>query len=128
MSQATRLKPCRRSPNCVTSRTPRSAKQRIDPLPFDGPAMDAWDRIKALVAALPRTEIVEQEATPGEGFYLRAEVRSALLRFVDDLELEILPGEQAIHFRSASRTGYSDLGVNRKRLAGLARAFTDGNS
>ena len=48
--------------------------------------------------------------------YLRFEFRSRLLRFVDDVEFEWDEGEAAIHCRSASRLGYSDLGVNRKRL------------
>jgi len=31
---------------------------------------------------------------------------------------------QTIHFRSASRLGYSDLGVNRKRMEEIRRRFT----
>ena len=33
--------------------------------------------------------------------------------------------EKIIHVRSASRTGYSDLGVNRRRIEELRKAFLD---
>jgi uncharacterized protein (DUF1499 family) len=48
--------------------------------------------------------------------YLHAECRSALLGFVDDLELHLRPSEGVIAVRSASRLGYSDFGVNRRRV------------
>ena len=58
--------------------------------------------------------------TLGDG-YLHAEFTSRLFRFVDDLELHYEPGAFACQVRSASRTGHSDLGVNRKRVAELQR-------
>ena len=48
--------------------------------------------------------------------YLYAEYASRLLGFVDDVEFYLPAGAQIIHVRSASRLGYSDLGVNRKRI------------
>ena len=48
--------------------------------------------------------------------YLRAEARSALFRFVDDVELLADEDAGLIHFRSSSRVGRSDFGVNRRRL------------
>jgi uncharacterized protein (DUF1499 family) len=38
---------------------------------------------------------------------------------VDDLELELRAGEGIIAVRSASRKGYSDFGVNRRRVENL---------
>jgi len=51
--------------------------------------------------------------------YLHAECRSAWFGFVDDLELHLRPSEASIAVRSASRLGYSDLGVNRRRVEDL---------
>jgi len=48
--------------------------------------------------------------------YLHYEATSLLLRFVDDVEFLLDDETKTIHFRSASRTGYGDLGVNRKRM------------
>jgi uncharacterized protein (DUF1499 family) len=39
-----------------------------------------------------------------------------MLRFVDDVEFVFDDESKTIHFRSASRTGYGDLGVNRRRM------------
>jgi uncharacterized protein (DUF1499 family) len=39
--------------------------------------------------------------------------------FVDDLELHLRAAEGVIAVRSASRLGYSDLGVNRRRIEDL---------
>ena len=62
----------------------------------------------------PRTEIVA--SSPG---YLHAECTSALMGYVDDLELHMRPSDGVIAVRSASRIGYGDMGVNRKRVEDL---------
>jgi uncharacterized protein (DUF1499 family) len=67
---------------------------------------------------LPRTRIVNE--TTG---YLHAECQSALFGFIDDLELDLRPAESAIAIRSASRIGYSDFGVNRRRVDTLREAL-----
>ncbi|RTE65786.1 DUF1499 domain-containing protein [Amphritea opalescens] len=51
--------------------------------------------------------------------YLAAEFSSNLFGFVDDLELLRDPSEGVIHVRAAARVGYSDMGVNRKRVEAL---------
>jgi uncharacterized protein (DUF1499 family) len=66
------------------------------------------------VKEIPRTEIASQTDT-----YLHAECRSLVFRFVDDLELELRPGDGIIAVRSASRKGHSDFGVNRRRVEDL---------
>ena len=76
--------------------------------------------LKAIVAGLPRTNLVEETEVS-----LRYEFTSALLRFVDDVEFVFDEDHRTIHFRSASRTGYSDLGVNRRRMEDI-RALSEG--
>jgi uncharacterized protein (DUF1499 family) len=70
------------------------------------------------VSSLPRTIIVAQTEN-----YIHAECQSALLGFVDDLELHFRPDQGEIGVRSASRLGRSDLGVNRKRVETLRSAL-----
>ena len=55
--------------------------------------------------------------------YLHVEVRSAVMRFVDDTEFELRPGEGIIAVRSAARTGIGDGGVNRKRVERIRQAL-----
>lgn len=114
-----RLAPCPASPNCVSSDAddPRHA---VAPLPAPGPAEQAWAAARDAVLALPRTTLVREE--PG---YLHAECRSALFGFVDDLELHLRPEQGLIAVRSASRLGYSDMGVNRRRVEALRAKLSD---
>lgn len=79
----------------------------------------ALDTLVAVVAATPRTTIVEQ----GDG-YLHATVSSALFGFVDDLELHADRAHGVLQARSVSRLGDSDLGVNGRRLAALGQRLT----
>jgi len=67
-----------------------------------------------VIRSLPRTKLVEEDET-----YLHYEVTSLLFRFVDDVEFLFDDDTKTIHFRSASRTGYGDLGVNRTRMEQL---------
>jgi uncharacterized protein (DUF1499 family) len=55
--------------------------------------------------------------------YLHAEIRSLIFRFVDDIEFSLAADAGLINVRSASRMGYSDFGVNRKRVERIRAAF-----
>ena len=110
------LAPCPASPNCVS--TAATGSHGTAPFRLAKPAAEAWQDARQAVLSLPRTRIVEASET-----YLHAESTTPLLRFVDDLELQLRPREKRIAVRSASRTGWSDLGVNRERVWELRRAL-----
>ena len=42
---------------------------------------------------------------------------------IDDIEFYIDEENKIIHFKSASRVGYSDLGANRKRMDEIIKLF-----
>lgn len=113
-----RLAPCPDSPNCVSSQA-RDARHAIAPLPLHGSPATSRTRLLEILGKEPRVRVIEQRER-----YLRAEFTSRLLRFVDDVEFLI--GEQHIEVRSASRLGYSDLGVNRERIEHLRQRMTAG--
>lgn len=118
MSAATAsLPPCPDSPNCVSSQA-TNKDQQVDPIVFTLPPQQALARLKQVLAGMPRTRLVKEE-----GGYLHAEVRSFLFRFVDDLEFLVDNERNLIHIRSASRTGHSDFGVNRRRVERIRKAF-----
>jgi uncharacterized protein (DUF1499 family) len=58
----------------------------------------------------------------GDG-YLWASFATRIFRFVDDVEFRMVADQGTIHLRSASRVGYSDLGVNRRRVAEIRNRF-----
>jgi uncharacterized protein (DUF1499 family) len=82
-------------------------------------APDAWRAVRAALANLPRTKIITETAD-----YIHMECSSAIFGFVDDFELHLRAAQGVIAVRSASRLGYSDLGVNRKRVENLRAALT----
>ena len=110
------LAPCPSSPNCVSTQAPKSDHRHyIDPVPFEDSPNAAMNRVVQEVTRRPRARIVKREGT-----YLRAEFRSRIFGFVDDVEFYLDPEEGLIHFRSAARKGYGDFGVNRDRMEELS--------
>lgn len=112
---AGKLAPCSSKPNCVSSQA-SSPKHYVEPLGFADAAAAAMLKLKVVVEAMPLTAVIECRAD-----YLYAEFSTPGLGFVDDVEFYC--DGALIHVRSASRLGYSDLGVNRKRVEALRRAF-----
>lgn len=114
---------CPDSPNCVSTQTPGDDKEHaIAPLSYTGSAIAAKERLITVMNEMPRTTVITDEAVEG-GHYLHVEFRSFLFRFVDDVEFFINETTNSIDFRSASRVGYSDLGVNRKRMEEIRTKF-----
>jgi uncharacterized protein (DUF1499 family) len=91
----------------------------MDALQYQGSAEDARRRLLDIIRTFPRTTVVENT-----GNYLKVEVRSTIFSFVDDVEFEFDDGSKLIHFRSASRLGYYDFGVNRSRMETIIREFS----
>ena len=111
------LAPCPASPTCVSSRA-ADARHRVQPLHFTGSAGEARNAIEDAVGALGgRTVAADDE-------YVRAEFRSRVFGFVDDVEWVIDAIEERIDYRAASRVGFSDLGANRRRMHKLIRRLT----
>ncbi len=77
-------------------------------------AEQAWSAVHGVLSTLPGVHIVTDSAD-----YLHAECESTVFGFVDDVELHLRSVEGVIAVRSASRLGYSDLGVNRRRVERL---------
>jgi uncharacterized protein (DUF1499 family) len=115
-----KLAACPDTPNCVSSQAD-DAEHKVEALRFTSTPGDAWARLVRVVSELPRTDIV----TVDDG-YLHAECKSALFRFVDDVEFALDSEQQVIHCRSASRSGHSDLGVNRGRIEAIRAAWEKG--
>jgi uncharacterized protein (DUF1499 family) len=115
----TKLDPCPSSPNCVSTQA-QDAGHAITPIRYRKSRAEAKEALKEVIRSMPRTKLVEENET-----HLHYEATSLLLRFVDDVEFLFDDETKTIHFRSASRTGYGDLGVNRKRMEEI-RSLVEG--
>lgn len=105
-----RLSACPNKPNCVSSQS-SDPSHYIEPLNFDVPAATVQ---RLLLQLLPQME--GAMLVTAESFYVRAEFTTPLMKYVDDVEFQFDPLSNIVHVRSASRLGYSDLGVNRRRV------------
>jgi len=116
--QGGHLAACPDRPNCVSSETPEDKAHFIAPLNI--PAEDG----AAARAALARIiAAMGGRITVDGNDYLAATFTSRVFGFVDDLEIRIDSEGGLVHMRSASRVGYSDRGVNRKRIERLRKMF-----
>jgi len=106
----TGLKDCPGSPNCVSSEA-ADPKHRVEPFRLKGDPAETWAAVLRIVTAMSGTVIIS-----ADDHYIRAECQSRIFRFVDDLELVLTHETGSVSVRSASRSGYYDFGVNRKRV------------
>ena len=106
-----RLAPCKPTPNCVSSQAdPADQEHYIAPIVYSG----TMPELRRAVESMTRATVIREE-----GNYLYAEYKSALLGYVDDVELWLDDKARLVHVRSASRLGRRDFGVNRKRIEEL---------
>lgn len=105
---------CGNKPNCVST---EESREKFTVAPFILRPGVTLNQIERIALTLPGSEVVEKEEN-----YLRIECTTRVLRFVDDLELKLQHDQLTV--RSESRVGYSDFGVNRRRVETLREKMT----
>jgi uncharacterized protein (DUF1499 family) len=113
-----KLLPCAEKPNCVSSQR-ENIGSYVDPVRYRVSNQKLRMHLKKLIHAMPRTIIVESDSR-----YLHVEFRSAVFGFVDDVEFILDNPPGVLHIRSASRVGYWDFGVNRRRVERIRKELT----
>ncbi len=99
------------APNCVSSEIDVQPEKKVAPL------NGSLSAIKKAIISTGGTITSETES------YLSATYMSKLFKFVDDVEIRH-DKDNIWHIRSASRVGYSDRGVNRKRVEKIRAAIS----
>ncbi len=118
-----RLLPLPDSPNAVSSQTEK-ADRRVPPLPFIGNRHDSAQAVLQAIEKYPgQTEIIRQTDS-----YLHCVFTTDRMKFKDDVEFFLDAENRLVHFRSASRLGYADMGVNRRRYEQLAALYLQNSS
>lgn len=109
-----RLRNCPASPNCISSEDSTNPSF-IEPVHFAAQPDEAWKIAELTLQEMGGTIISKNTK------YLHATFTSPIIRFVDDMELRLDAAKKIVHFRSSSRVGYSDMGMNKKRVAEFRR-------
>jgi uncharacterized protein (DUF1499 family) len=110
------ITPCPKTPNCVSSVDVDG--HFIRPLHFTGSAIDAQYRLLNVLYGMKRVRVVKFEE-----YCIRAEFKSPVLRFTDDVEFYLEDISKTIHVKSASRVGFADFGANRRRIEMIRKRF-----
>ena len=108
---------CPSSPNCVSTQA-RDSGHHVSSFPYSGDPDSARNCLKQAILEIPRSRVVEEKSAS-----LRAEFKSRIFRFIDDAEFRLNKTKSMIGFRSSSRAGYYDFGVNRQRIEKLRIEF-----
>lgn len=106
-----------KKPNAVSTQTDIK-RLRVEPLPFK-------DSLEATRAAVLKVldEMGRNAIQVEKPDYVYTVFSTPLMRYKDDVELYLDSQNAQVHFRSQSRVGYSDLGVNRKRYEAFRKAY-----
>jgi uncharacterized protein (DUF1499 family) len=118
MTSSNPLKACPDKPNCVSTFS-QDRRHSMLPLNFKGESKESFQNLKKVVLSFPGTELLSEKEN-----YLHFTFKSAFFGFIDDVEFYLEENQKVIHFRSASRVGYSDLGANRKRMNAIVERFS----
>jgi uncharacterized protein (DUF1499 family) len=108
---------CSPAPHCVSSQAAPSSFHYVEPFRFSGSAVVAH---RALSQMLRNTQQATVEKDDGN--FVHATFQTTI-GFVDDVTFLIKPEEHLIDVKSSSRIGFSDLGVNQRRVERLRKQF-----
>ncbi len=107
----TKSSPCPDKPNCINSEYADDKAHYLPPLDYPATAED-----KVMPLAKKVIQQMGGQIQTQDRHFLAATFTSSIFRFVDDFEVRQDSSSQQLHIRSASRTGYSDFGVNKRRV------------
>lgn len=114
-----RLTQCPETPNCVCTEFENDEAHYFQPVYFSPDANpDLMSKVKEVLTQMGGAIAAEDTS------YVAATFTLPVFGFVDDFECRVEWNEGRLHFRSASRVGHSDLGVNRKRAANFVRLLS----
>lgn len=115
--KAGQLQPISQKPNNVSSQTD-VAEKKVAPLPFKETNEATLAAIKAAVNEYGGATLTEESSD-----YLYFVFSTSLMKYRDDVEFWLDTENKEVHFRSASRAGYSDMGLNKKRYDAIAELY-----
>jgi len=112
------LKACPDTPNCINTEYPEKTAQYVPPLVYDETRAEQIMIMAKNTILQMGGSIIKEEPN-----YLAATFTSMIFRFIDDFEVRNDITHHSLQIRSASRTGYSDFGVNKRRVEEFSKQF-----
>lgn len=106
-----KIPPCPASPNCVNSVYTADKDHYLKPIAIREDAESTWKKLLQLLKEDKYAKITQQDDN-----FIRSEFKIPVFGFVDDVVFYLDQKNNFIHFRSASRVGQYDFGVNKNRI------------
>ncbi len=103
--------------NAVSTQTVIEDK-KIIALPLKESLTASVEVMKKALATYGGIEIIEEKSN-----YIYAVATTGTMKFHDDIEIYFDEAEGVIQYKSASRAGYSDMGLNRARYEALKELY-----
>lgn len=113
-----KLAPMPSKPNAVSTQTTQKDKF-VEALDYKGNTAETLAAVKQILAAMGNNDIQTQES-----HYIYTVFTTPKMHYHDDVEILLDEQAQKVHFRSQSRAGYSDMGVNRQRYESFRALYT----
>jgi uncharacterized protein (DUF1499 family) len=112
------LRACPKTPNCVSTNH-SDLNRHMLPVNYSGLTLDeAKGILFEVLKTLPKVEVVKEE----EG-YVHAEAKTMVFEYIQDAEFLFDEEAKQLHFRSASRVGYTDFGSNKRCMQSVVARF-----
>jgi uncharacterized protein (DUF1499 family) len=105
------------SPNAVSSQAKNEEKQ-VAPLSYIEDKSKSKLKIESIIGEYQSAEIITNTEN-----YIHVVFSTSKMRFKDDVEFYFDDENKVVHYRSASRIGYSDMGMNRARYDEVADKY-----
>lgn len=113
-----KLAPMPSKPNAVSSQSAQDDK-KVAALPYKGTTIETLAAITEVLAKMSNNEVQVQESN-----YIYTIFTTPKMHYHDDVEVLLDDSSQLVHFRSQSRAGYSDMGLNRKRYEKFSELYS----
>lgn len=104
-------------PNGVSSQTDEKDK-KVEALKFKANLESSKEQIIKTIENYGNAKVIKNENN-----YIYAVFATGKMKYHDDVEFYFDDSEKLIQFRSASRIGYSDMGLNRERYNKLREFY-----
>jgi uncharacterized protein (DUF1499 family) len=112
------LSACPKTPNCVSTNQ-EDLNRYMLPVNYEGLTLDQAKAIlREVLTTLPKLTVVKDE-----GAYLHVEAQTMIFEYTQDVEFLFDEAAKELHFRSASRVGYTDFGSNKRRMQSVVARF-----
>lgn len=111
------LKAMPKSPNAVSTEATEEDK-KVEPLKFKGDINKTRLTILNLLKNYEGAKVITSEKN-----YIYVVFSTKTMKYKDDVEFYLNDKTKLVQFRSASRVGYSDMGMNRKRYENIVNLY-----